>query len=93
MDSENDEGNKLANEVLCPKEGRELLEMFLELGGVNNDEVRQWFEDWIKEFDLDKDKLSTEDLRLLATCFLERVSSDLIHSNEDSDSYFMLPQA
>jgi hypothetical protein len=67
--------------------------MFLELSGVNNTEVRQWFKDWIREFNLDEDKLSTEDLRLLATCFLERVSSDLIHNSEDPESYFMLPQA
>lgn len=73
--------------------GRELLELFLELSQTSTPEVRELIQNWIKEFNLDEDKLSTEDLRLLATCYLENVSSSLIPSAEDEESYFMLPQA
>jgi|GEM_PF-3080179 len=81
------------NGEMSPKKGRELLEMFLELSGMNNPEMRAIVDGWIKEFHLNEDKLSTDDLRLLATCFLERVSSDMLHNNDDLDTYFMLPQA
>ena len=75
------------------KKGRELLEMFFELSGTDSAEVRRYFKEWIQEFGLDEDNLTTNDLRVLTTCFLERVSADILHDEQDSDSYFMLPQA
>jgi molybdopterin/thiamine biosynthesis adenylyltransferase len=73
------------------KKGRELLEWLLELSGLDNEQMRQWLNDWIVEFNLDLEQLSTDDLRLLATCLLEHVSADL--ANPEQDDKFMMPQA
>lgn len=74
------------------KKGEELLNWLLELSGLDNEEMRQWLNDWIVEFNLDLEQLSTDDLRLLATCLLERVSAD-ITSPETNEDAVMLPQA
>ncbi len=73
------------------KKGEELLNWLLELSGLDNEEVRRWLNDWIVEFEIDLNELSTEDLRILATCLLERVSADLVAP--EPSSKVMLPQA
>ena len=74
------------------KKGVELLNWLLQLSGLDNEEMRQWLNEWIVEFNLDLEQLSTDDLRLLATCLLERVSADLTNP-EPQDDFLMLPQA
>ena len=73
------------------KKGEDLLNWLLELSGLDNEEMRQWLNDWIVEFNLDLEQLSTDDLRLLATCLLERVSADIV--NPEPEESLMLPQA
>lgn len=73
------------------KKGEDLLNWLLDFSGLDNVEMRKWLNDWIVEFNLDLEQLSTDDLRLLATCLLERVSADMLAP--EYETQVMLPQA
>jgi hypothetical protein len=80
---------------MVEKKGQELLDLLFALleKDANPVEVREYFEAWIREFDLDINNLNTDDIRILATCFLEKISSELTCGDITENSMPMLPQA